>query len=519
MTNETDGPRRPGFQLLNMNNTEVAQAAGRANVDPLQEQVGRHFAREHDDRFCFDHGLSQWMVWNGTIWEKDEDRQSLDTMLQFTNRLRLLDPGPRKALATVGFNHACLEVASVDRAMARRHAAFNNAPYILATPDGYVDLRTGVVTPPDRSKLVTFRTSVGPQPGDCPQWLKFLNEAHRGQEEIVDWLQKLCGEALLGLQTSHHFVFFYGTGGNGKTQFLEAVKHIMGGYSSQAQEKTFTQPEGKAFGGQHAQVLARLEGARLVVVSEPGEGEQWDMGRVKHWSGGGEITADMKFKDAQTFTPTGLLVLESNKKLKVDKVNNAVARRLRLVNWPHKFAGEGYDHLKIEDIWKRMVEAEGPQILAWMIKGAQRVLAEGLGSTPIITQASTAYLREQDIMGRFVEDCFEEDEHVQPGINLRDAVTVYNEWALRNEAPARKNLGSSLIECGLVVTKSNTDRYVRQRSLTEEGRALMSSVLSRRIKDKELTKAEARRWEPMLREWKLHGDEGEFLAGLLGEES
>jgi putative DNA primase/helicase len=489
----------------------------RGAVEPLHTTIGRQWARENDEEFCYDHGWQVWMRWNGVVWEEDKTGVALDRMINFTSERRVSMP-PRQGapLGSVGFNRSCLEVAGVSRLMARDRSHFDADPYLMGVPNGYVDLRTGEVHPPDRTKMISMMAMVTPEKGDCPGWLAFLGQAHKGQEEVIGWLQKLCGEALLGMQTSHHFAFFFGLGGNGKSQFLIALTEIMGAYAAQAQEGTFTRPDGKGYRG-HAQVLAVLEGKRLVVVSEPDEGEVWDMGRIKQWAGGNSMTADLKFKAARTFAPVGLIVMESNKQLKIETVNNAVARRLRMLVWPHKFDGPGAtEGGAVEELGKKLLQKEGPQIFAWMIRGAMRVLEEGLGSTPVITQASNAYMKEQDHDQRFIDDCLVINEHVRPGIDLQDASAVYNQWALLNEAPQRKNIGGRLKDKGLTVSKTDTRRYVRGMELSEEGMTLMSQVLSNRFNDHKLTKGDAGRWADVLRGWRLSGEDQERMSALIG---
>lgn len=489
----------------------------RGAIEPLHTTIGRQWARENDDEFCFDHGWQVWMRWNGVIWEEDKTGTALDRMINFTSERRVAMP-PRQGapLGSLGFNRSCLDVAGVSRLMARDRSHFDADPYLIGVPDGYVDLRTGEVHPPDRTKMISMMATVTPAEGDCPEWLAFLGQAHKGQEEVIGWLQKLCGEALLGMQTSHHFAFFFGLGGNGKSQFLIALTEIMGAYAAQAQEGTFTRPDGKGYRG-HAQVLAVLEGKRLVVVSEPDEGEVWDMGRIKQWAGGNSMTADLKFKAARTFTPVGLIVMESNKQLKIETVNNAVARRLRMLVWPHKFDGPGATEGQVvEELGRKLLDKEGPQIFAWMIKGAMRVLEEGLGSTPIITQASNAYMKEQDHTQRFIEDCFVVNEHVVPGVDLQDASAIYGQWAHLNEAPPRKNIGGKLSDKGLVISKNHSRRYIRGMELSEEGMTLMSQVLSHRFNEDKLSKTDAARWSDVLRGWRLSGKEQERMSDLLG---
>ncbi len=48
-------------------------------------------------------------------------------------------------------------------------------PWLLNTPGGIVDLRTGATLPHDPAKYMTKITAVAPG-GDCPLWRKFLSE-------------------------------------------------------------------------------------------------------------------------------------------------------------------------------------------------------------------------------------------------------------------------------------------------------------------------------------------------------
>lgn len=515
MTNETDGPRRP--TIVPMNAPGVAQAAERDAVEPLQTRVGRHWAQENADVFAYVAKTETWMRWDGSRWEAEETNAAMDSMTSFIEALRVRDPRGYKAAANLGFIRSSLAIAGASRLLARKPDDFDADPYLLGVPGGEVDLRTGTIREPRQSSMISMQTSIRPEPGECPKWMAFLKQAHEGQEEVVDWLQKFCGEVLLGRQTDHHFCFFYGDGGNGKSQFLDTIREILGEYGEEAQEGTFTRPDGASFKG-HLHILARLRGKRLVTVSEPGQGDVWDLGRIKAWAGGNTITANHMRQESISYKPVGMLVCTANHQLKVETVDNAVARRLKYLIWPHKFHGDGYEHLTVTDLGAKIMAEEGPQILWWMIQGVPRVLEEGLGTVEVMKLAAKAYLREQDVDQRFVDECFVEDEEVQPGVNLRDAVTVYNEWAKINEAPARKNIGTRLEKKGLVVSKTNTERFVRKRSLSQAGMTLMSNVLMARVKSREMTKSEAGRWSSILGDWKLHGDDGAYLDGLLGVE-
>ena len=52
-----------------------------------------------------------------------------------------------------------------------------------------------------------------------------------GDQELIDYLQRLSGYALTGSTAEHVLAFFYGTGRNGKSTFLETIAGILGDYA------------------------------------------------------------------------------------------------------------------------------------------------------------------------------------------------------------------------------------------------------------------------------------------------
>lgn len=72
----------------------------------------------------------------------------------------------------------------------------------------------------------------------------------------------MAGYALTGSTREHALFFLYGTGGNGKGVFLNALSYVMGDYSKTAPMETFTESKFD----RHPTDLAMLRGARLVVA-------------------------------------------------------------------------------------------------------------------------------------------------------------------------------------------------------------------------------------------------------------
>ncbi|MBN8936800.1 MAG: hypothetical protein J0I13_11085, partial [Rhizobiales bacterium] len=71
-----------------------------------------------------------------------------------------------------------------DRRHATRTENWDADPWLLNTPAGTVDLRTGKLRPHERTDLVTKITAVAPG-GDCPLWLAFLDRVFEGDAGLI----------------------------------------------------------------------------------------------------------------------------------------------------------------------------------------------------------------------------------------------------------------------------------------------------------------------------------------------
>jgi putative DNA primase/helicase len=111
--------------------------------------------------------------------------------------------------------------------------------WLLNTPAGVIDLRTGERRNHNPSDYMTKITSVAPG-GDCPTWLAFLDRIFDGDKELQRFVQRMIGYCLTGATREHAMGFGYGTGANGKSVLLNTVAGIVGDYHRTAPIETFT---------------------------------------------------------------------------------------------------------------------------------------------------------------------------------------------------------------------------------------------------------------------------------------
>jgi putative DNA primase/helicase len=228
---------------------------------------------------------------------------------------------------------------------------------------------------------------------NCPLWLNFLNNTTGSDQQMIRFLQQLCGYTLTGSVVEHMMAFIYGGGGNGKSVFINTVSGIMGEYATSAAMDTFTSSKND----KHPTELARLRGARLVTASETEKGHAWAEARIKTLTGGDRIAARFMRQDFFEFAPQFKLIVVGNHKPTLANVDDAIKRRFNIIPFIHKPTNPDR---QLEQILK----AEWPMILRWMIDGCLDWRKNGLVRPETVTATTEAYFDDQDLLGQWLDE-------------------------------------------------------------------------------------------------------------------
>lgn len=362
-----------------------------------EDRAAEHFAAIYRDRLAYCHSAGCWYEYDGSIWRQHKtplafhySRELLRTLSQ-----NLKSPGQfQKTRFALGVE----KFAQADPIFSRTSEHWNPDPYLLGTPDGTVDLRTGRLRTSMPSDRINRATAVPPSDGDCPVWLEFLKSATGGDDELVRFLQQIAGYSLTGLTSEHALFFIYGGGGNGKSVFIDTLTRIAGEYAQTAAMSTFERQDNSSIPAD----LAMLDGARLVTASETEEGRPWAEARIKQMTGGDPITARFMRQNFFTFTPRFKLVIVGNHKPVLKSVDDAMKRRFNIIPFILK-------PQKPDKNLSEKLQAEWPAILAWMIKGALDWQQNGLIRPRSVTIATNKYFAEQNILQQWMDQFCECD--------------------------------------------------------------------------------------------------------------
>lgn len=368
-----------------------------ANDVISEDATAMAFIAEHGENLRFCKSLGKWFRWTETRWIEDSNNLAFHFAREIARRTAEdADERTRVSVGRSSFASGVEKFARADPVVTVEVDHWDSDPFLLGTPDGTVDLRTGALRPSFREDGITKSTLVAPVDAECPRWLEFLQYASNDDAELVRFLQQWCGYCLTGNTQAHSLVFVYGAGGNGKGVFINVFSNILADYATMAAMDTFTASKND----KHSTELARLRGSRLVTASETEQGHAWAEARIKTLTGGDKIAARFMRQDFFEFLPQFKLTIIGNHKPVLANVDDAARRRFLIVPFVRK---PEKPNLQLE---AQLME-EAPAILQWMIRGCIDWQQNGLIKPASVLAATEQYFSDQDMFGQWLEDSCE----------------------------------------------------------------------------------------------------------------
>jgi putative DNA primase/helicase len=378
------------------------------------EALALRFAAKHGTAARYVAAWGKWLLWTGSHWQSDTTMRVVDYARAICRVASAEASSDKpKLAAAVASAKTVAAVVSLARAD-HRHAATVNQwdadSWLLGTPEGTVDLRTGRLRPARPEDYITRSTEVAPG-GNCLLWRAKVLEICSDDPEFAGFLQRWFGYCLTGLTREEMLTFFVGEGGNGKGTVIETVMHVMGGYAIAVPMSTLIQKRYH----DHPTEIAKLHGARLAVASETSDGARIDASMVKRLTGGDILAGRFMRADFFDFAPTHKLVISGNRPLILGRVDRAIDRRWLTVLFEQSFPPD--------KTLKERLRGEGGGILAWLIEGCVEWQRIGLAVPEVVRKATEQYIQDQDDITQFIEEfCV-----VDPNARVR-ARLLYDTW-------------------------------------------------------------------------------------------
>jgi putative DNA primase/helicase len=385
-------------------------------------------AERENIKHCYVH--NSWYVWNGSRWLKDDSgeiyrlaKKTVKAML--TEAADLID---ERCKILVAHEQRCesaarlssmVSVTRSEKAVSVQLADFDANPMMFNCQNGTIDLNTGKLQAYCRADLISKIARAEYEPSaKCPTWRQFLDTVTAGSEELTGYLQRCVGYSLTGQTKEHALFLLYGTGANGKSTFLEALRYVFGDYSQAADFGSFLFSNGQSVRND----LAKLNGARFVTASESDSGKRLDETVVKQMTGGDTITARFLYGEHFEFSPQFKLWLGTNHKPTIRGQDEGIWRRIRLIPFTVGIPNHKQDQTLSD---KLRLEASG--ILNWALEGLAQWRANGLQEPVVVKGATKEYQEDQDVMAHFLDAQCLQETGLQS--SARELYKAYKDWA------------------------------------------------------------------------------------------
>ena len=270
-------------------------------------------------------------------------------------------------------------------------ATMDADPYLLTCRSGTIDLRTGALLPHNPAHRITSCVEAHHDPdAKAPRWMRFLDEVTGGDAEFVAFVHRAVGFVLVGEGSvrTKALLYFYGPPNSGKGTIIYVLERLLGptlcgGLSWGALSAATT-------GGPNSE-LAQLEGKRLASIADTGGSPRWDAETLKKLTGGDHITCSEKNKPARSFQPRAALIIAGNDRPTISGAGSqAIRDRIRSVPFRVSFSDDPRDvqlgraqpaEPGLKDF---LISRERDGIFRWLIEGARKYIAEGLGSCAVV---------------------------------------------------------------------------------------------------------------------------------------
>lgn len=414
------------------------------------------FAEAFQGLVCYDHTGKEWYLWQGQHWKVDttdqvrllvagvlgsiylkacaelntdqvQVQQQLDRLLlqdgasetaealkdeykQLSSQMAELRRRARDLRATKRNTGVRAFVASI---MGITSAMWDTHPWLLAVPNGVIDLRSGELRdgrPEDYIRTVCPTTWTGIDT-PCPRFERFLQEIFADKPDatsIISFLHRLLGYGIAGVVEDAIFPILYGEEGrNGKDTLMGVLKSTLGPLVGAISNDVFIAQDKNRSGGAATPHLVDLQGKRLVWGSETKQGDKLNIAQIKHLTGGGDVPARQLYGKQYAFAPTHKLLLMTNFKPHADANDKAFWTRGCLIEFGIRFVSnpQTANERQADPELKEALRQETSGILAWLVRGCLTWQQKGLAIPETIQLATERYRDEEDALLFFFQEC------------------------------------------------------------------------------------------------------------------
>ena len=407
----------------------------------LQIGNGKMFVDYFHDIILMNETRGCWYIYDGRVWRPDTHNLKIgqmaidfhDVLLSFAATITSEDTRERflkrvEKLDQKKFRDIMIKDAALEPSIAVKFDAFDRDKYTFNCHNGTINLLTGEFRKHSPSDFLTKMTEVDYDPdASCPRWLKFMDEIMDGDKDRIRFLQKAIGYAMSGdTRLECMFILYGATSRNGKGTTMETVLRIMGEYGRTAKPDMLS-AKGLINSSGPSEDVARLNGARMVNISEPGKHMQINASLAKQMTGNNILTARFLRENSFEFKPQFKLFIDTNHLPQISDMTMFDSDRVKIIPFYRHFTAKERDL----DLKSYFAQPENlSAILNWCLEGFMLYQTEGLGMPKSVLEATAEYRNMSDRIRMFSQKCLKQEA----GKELRSQAIYkrYRDWCAEN---------------------------------------------------------------------------------------
>ncbi|MCZ2153103.1 MAG: phage/plasmid primase, P4 family [Bryobacterales bacterium] len=393
---------------------------------------GRRLVDKHTDelRYCVDDGC--WYVWDGVRWRKDVIKRMRELAKGIASDIRneanmMKPPTPtgdedrdkealarhevrkRELLKWANQSENADKVsktilsAESDARITCFRGDFDQHADLLNCPNCVVNLYTGEMMPHDRKLMMS---NLCPTEFEAtathPKWDDSLAAFTRNHSDLLPFLKTLTGYTIQGNKTEERILILYGPGNAGKGTLMDWLMNALGPDYAIAMDANSVLKQKRDSAAASGDIL-RLEGRRMVVVSEIEKGSRVQESFMKQASGNDALVARALYKSEREFRPTHQFWFQTNYRPGFDATDSGNKRRYIEIPFDNDLTTDPL--VTFDNKLKIRMRQDGDflkAVLAWAVAGAVEWHQNGLHVPASVQAATAALFAHNDFLSEFL---------------------------------------------------------------------------------------------------------------------
>lgn len=311
-------------------------------------------------------------------------------------------------------------------------------PFLIGFDNGVYDLRNGLFRngcPDDYMSFTTgydYETNYNQNSPDIVSIEKFIRSIHPA-DDLRKYVMCFIASILEGGNSDQKMFFWTGSGSNGKGTLIDLLDHTLGDYYGTLPVTLLTV---KRKGSSSATPeLADKKGKRVLIMQEPDQDDELNVGFLKELTGQDKIMARALYGQPCYYIPQFIPILACNKLPKIT-FDGGIDRRTRVVEHTQKFVDEPTkpnEHPKDPELRGKLKTWHKP--FMWLLLNTYYPIYKKYGIEKLepecVKMSTQKYKQDSNVYYEFKEE-FIADASPNDRLSRNAVWSMFKEWHTNN---------------------------------------------------------------------------------------